>query len=87
MSESEATATAVQSPKSRPYPKDFQQNAVCLVTDEKYTFKAAALAVGVSQKSLRNWHKKHAPPPVPSEVDPNYWTTGGPILDRRNRLL
>jgi len=56
MSESEATAT---------YPKDFQQDAVRLVTEEKYTFKAAALAVGVSEKSLRDWHKKHAPPPVP----------------------
>ncbi len=58
MSESEPSATAESSPKSRPYPKEFQEDAVRLVTDEKYTFKAAAQAVGVSQKSLRDWHKK-----------------------------
>ncbi len=65
MSESEASAPAVPSPMSRRYPKDFQEDAVRLVTDEKYTFKAAAQAVGVSEKSLRDWYKKHAPPPVP----------------------
>jgi transposase-like protein len=35
------------------------------VTHEGYTFKAAAQAVGVSDKSLRDWHRKLSPPPVP----------------------
>ena len=48
---------------SRRYLDDFKQDAVRLITEEKYTFKAAADAVGVSQKSLRDWHKKFAPPP------------------------
>ncbi len=69
MSESQPSATAEPSPKSRRYPKEFQEDAVRLVTDEKYTFKAAAQAVGVSEKSLRDWHKKHAPPPVPCGED------------------
>ena len=52
MSESQAPSVAEVSPKRRHYPEDFQQDAVRLVTDEKYTFKAAAQAVGVSVKSL-----------------------------------
>ncbi len=52
-------------PKRRRYPEDFKRDAVRLVTDEKYTFKAAAQAVGVSEKSLHDWHKKFSPPPVP----------------------
>ena len=35
-----------------------------MVTEEKYSFKAAAKAVGVSEKSLRDWHARLAPPPV-----------------------
>ena len=35
------------------------------MTDEQYSFKAAAQSVGVSEKSLRDWHKKFAPPPKP----------------------
>ena len=69
MSEAQPQTAVEPSPKSRRYPKDFQQDAVRLVTDEKYTFKAAAQAVGVSEKSLRDWHKKHAPPPVPCGDD------------------
>jgi len=51
------------SPHTRRFSDDFKRDAVRLVVDEKYTFKAAADAVGVSQKSLRDWHKKFAPPP------------------------
>ncbi len=53
----------------RRYPEDFKRSAVRLVTDERYTFKAAAQAVGVSQKSLYDWHKKFAPRPVPCGRD------------------
>jgi transposase len=41
------------------------QQAVRLVTDQKYTFKAAAEALGIGEQNLRQWHAKHAPPPVP----------------------
>jgi len=57
------------SPKSRRFSDDFKRDAVRLVTDEQYTFKAAAQAVGVSVKSLYDWHKKFAPPPVPCGDD------------------
>jgi len=54
MSESAPSEPSKPSAKRRRYPKDFQQDAVCLVTEEKYTFKAAARAVSVSEKSLRD---------------------------------
>lgn len=47
------------------FDEDFKRDAVRLVVDEKYTFAAAAKAVGVSVQSLRAWHKKFAPPLVP----------------------
>jgi transposase-like protein len=49
------------------YPDDFKQDAVRLVTEEKYSFKAAAKAVGVSEKSLRDWHARLAPQPTPCD--------------------
>jgi len=36
---------------------------VRLVTEEKDKFKTAAQAVGVSEKSLQDWHTKLVPPP------------------------
>ena len=42
--------------------EDFKRDAVRLVVDEKYTFPAAAKAVGVSVQSLRAWHKKFVSP-------------------------
>ena len=56
-------------PCRRRYPDDFKRDAVRLVTKEKYSFKAAAKAVGVSEKSLRDWHAKFAPQPVPCGDD------------------
>jgi transposase len=38
---------------------------VRLVVEEGYTFKAAAVAVGVGDQSLRAWHAKFAPAPLP----------------------
>jgi len=69
MSEAESPTAIERSPKSRRYPEDFKRSAVRLVTDEQYTFKAAAQAVGVSDKSLYDWHRKFAPPPVPCSDD------------------
>ncbi len=64
MSAAESPASAEPSPPSRRYPEDFKRSAVRLVTDEQYTFKAASQAVGVSEKSLHDWHRKFGPPPV-----------------------
>jgi len=63
MNESQSLESPQSSPKSRRFPDEFKRDAVRLVTDEQYTFKAAVQAVGVSVKSLYDWHKKFAPPP------------------------
>ena len=55
--------------KKRRYDQEFQQNAVRLVTVEKYSIEAAAGAVGVSHQTLRNWHAKWAAPPQPCGQD------------------
>lgn len=47
----------------RSFTDEFKRNAVNLVVVEGYSFKRAAEAVGVSPKSLREWHQKLAPPP------------------------
>jgi transposase len=52
-------------PCRRHFRDDFKRDAVRLVVEEKYTFAAAAKAVGVSTKSLRDWHQKYAPQPEP----------------------
>ena len=52
-------------PCRRRFLDDFKREAVRLIVEEKYTFAAAAQAVGVSTKSLREWHKKYAPEPTP----------------------
>ena len=57
----------VPSPKARRFSDEFKRDSVRLVTDEKYSFQAAATAVGVSQKSLRDWHAKFAPQAVPCD--------------------
>ena len=51
-------------PCRRRFLDDFKRDAVRLVVEEKYTFAAAAQAVGVSVKSLRAWHTKYAPEPT-----------------------
>ena len=47
----------------RSFTDEFKQDAVNLVVVEGYSFKRAADAVGVSSRSLREWHEKLAPPP------------------------
>jgi transposase len=68
MSLTETVETRPVGTRSR-YPEPFQREAVRLVTEEKYSFAAASKAVGVSQQSLRVWHKKFALPPVPCGED------------------
>ena len=57
------------SPPRRRFTESFQRDAVGLVTHERYSFKAAAQAVGVSDNSLRKWHKQYAPSPQPCGQD------------------
>jgi transposase len=49
----------------RRFSEEFKRDAVRLVVEEGYTFKAAAAAVGVGDQSLRAWHAKFAPTPLP----------------------
>ena len=55
--------------KRRRFSEEFKQDAIRLVTNEGYSFAAAAQAVGVGEQSLRKWHTRLAPPPVPCGED------------------
>jgi len=48
-------------PCRKRFTESFKRDAVRLVTHEGYTFKTAAAAVGVSDRSLHDWHKKFTP--------------------------
>ena len=64
--------TQVSPPAKRQYRRfsdEFKRDAVNLVVNESYSFKAAANAVDVSEKSLRDWHAKFAPEPEPCGDD------------------
>jgi transposase len=47
--------------RKRRFSEEFKREAVRLVVEEGYTFKAAAAAVGVGDQSLRAWHVRFAP--------------------------
>ena len=64
-----AAEPVTQSASGKRYSDDFKRDAVRLITQERYTFAAAATAVGVSEKSLRGWHAKFAPPKSPCGED------------------
>ena len=53
----------------RQFSDEFKRNAVDLIVNNHYSFKAAANAVNVSEKSLRDWHAKFAPQPKPCGDD------------------
>ena len=53
------------SSRKRRFGEEFKRDAVRLVAEEKYSFQAAATAVGVSEQSLRAWHAKLVPPLPP----------------------
>ncbi len=57
----ESTATRKRS--RRRFSDEFKQDAVNLVVVQGYSFKRAADAVGVSSRSLREWHEKFSPKP------------------------
>ena len=54
----------------RTFTDDFKRDAVNLVVVEGYSFQRAADAVGVSSRSVREWHEPFAPPPETSSDDP-----------------
>jgi transposase len=66
----------------RTFTDEFKQDAVRLVTDEKYTFKAAAEALGIGEQSLRQWHAKFAPKPAPCGDDASL----GELREENKRL-
>jgi transposase len=47
------------------YSDDFKRDAVRLIVEEKYSFAAAARAVGVCDQTMRAWHTKFAPAAAP----------------------
>ena len=51
--------------RRRSYDEAFKRDAVRLVSEEQYSFKAAAAAVNVCEQSLRAWHAKFVPAPEP----------------------
>ena len=53
----------------RSFTLELKQGAVDLVVKQGYSFKAAAEAVNVSSRSLREWHEKLAPQPEPCGDD------------------
>lgn len=56
--------------RGRPgFSEEFKREAVRLVAEENYTFKAAAEAVGVNSKTLRDWYQSLATPPEPCADD------------------
>lgn len=64
------------SPAARPasksgkrYTDSFKHDALRLITQEGYSFAAAAHATGVSEKTLREWHKKQLPTPPEVSAD------------------
>jgi transposase len=65
MSESESSAKRSR----RSFTEEFKQDAVRLVTVQKYRFAAAAKALGISEQSLRRWHSLLAPKPEPCGQD------------------
>lgn len=53
----------------RPFPDGFKQDAADLVVMQGYSLTAAAEAVTVSSRSLREWPEKLVPQPKPSNDD------------------
>ena len=85
MTESTSQRTELSSAgqrRRRLFSDEFKRDAVRLVVEEGYRFKAAAQAVGVCEKSLRDWHRKLAPPAQPCGDD----ATAEQLQDEVKRL-
>ncbi len=76
-----------QTKQKRPtYSDGFKRDAVRLVAEEGYSFKAACAAVGVCQQSLRAWHAKLVPPPKPCGEDASHEQFQAEIKRLRRQL-
>ena len=53
----------------RTFTDEFKRDTVKLGVKQGYSFAAAAEAVGVASRSVREWHEKLAPPPEPCVDD------------------
>ncbi|TWT60938.1 transposase [Rubinisphaera italica] len=62
-------AEASGDPKRRVYTDEFKQDVIRLITDEDYSIRGAAKAVGVCEQTVRNWYHKLAPKPEPIGED------------------
>ena len=51
------------------YTDEFKIAAAKLVRDQGYSFKKAALSLGVDQGSIRSWSRAHAPALMPLAPD------------------
>ena len=72
--------------KRRRYSEEFQRDAVRLVTDEKYSFKTAAVAIGVTEQTVRAWHAKLAPKPEPCGENAGIDELRAEVLHLRKQL-
>ncbi len=70
----------------RTFSDEFKQDAVDLVVKQGYSFKAAADAVNVSSRSLREWHEKLAPQPEPCGDDASVLELQAEIKRLRKQL-
>lgn len=53
----------------RRYSDQFKRDTLRLISHDGYNFATAAQAVGVSEKTLREWHKKFSSPAQPCGED------------------
>ena len=70
----------------RSFSDEFKQDAVDLVVKQGDSFQAAADAVGVSSRSLRDWHVKLTPEPVPCADDASAERLRGEVKQLKKRL-
>ena len=70
----------------RTFSDEFKQDAVDLVVKQGYSCKAAADAVNVSSRSLREWHEKLAPQPEPCRDDASVQELQAEIKRLRKQL-
>lgn len=70
----------------RTFSDEFKRDAVDLVVKQGYSFKAAADAVNVSSRSLREWHEKLAPQPEPCGDDASVQELQAEIKRLRKQL-
>jgi len=78
--------TKKSKPAHRVFSDEFKRDAVDLVVKQGYSFRAAAEAVNVSSRSLREWHQKLAPQPEPCGDDASIQELQAEIKRLRKRL-